>query len=215
MEKVSMAAAILDTLRSEIVNSKFPEHGLITEGEISLRFGVSKTPAREALSALCQEGLLEKLPHRGYLVKSFTHKQLRDLFQFRCILETSAIKVSVQTADDAQIEQVRQIAKRRVDEWESEQFIKYNKLNYDFHVALAQLSGNSLLSNTLKQVLNQLNRALAQDWKNTDVNTLLAAHEAIVEAVAARDSDLAIQLIMHEVTDAEGRINPMDHNILI
>lgn len=215
MEKVSMAAVILDTLRSEIVNSRFPEHGLITEGEISLRFGVSKTPAREALNILCQEGLLEKLPHRGYLIKSFTHKQLRDLFQFRCILETSAIKVSIQTAGDAQIEQVRQVAKRRVAESEAEQFIKYNKLNYDFHVALAQLSGNSLLSDSLKQVLNQLNRALAQDWKNTDVNTLLSAHEAIVEAVAARDGDLAIRLIMREVTDAEGRINPMDHNILI
>ena len=82
-------------------------------------------------------------------------------------------------------------------------------------MALAQLSGNSLLSDSLKQVLNQLNRALAQDWKNTDVNTLLSAHEAIVEAVAARDGDLAIRLIMREVTDAEGRINPMDHNILI
>ena len=77
----SITEQILTQLRSDIVNCYYDAHALITEGEVSERFQVSKTPAREALNYLCQEGLVEKLPHRGYLVKGFS---MRDLERKTC-----------------------------------------------------------------------------------------------------------------------------------
>ena len=73
----SITEQILTQLRSDIVNCYYDAHALITEGEVSERFQVSKTPAREALNDLCQEGLVEKLPHRSYLVKGFSMRDLK------------------------------------------------------------------------------------------------------------------------------------------
>ena len=67
--KLSMTQRVVDQLREDIINWKYEENNIITETEIAKAFDVSKTPAREALTTLCMEGFLEKLPNKGYLVK--------------------------------------------------------------------------------------------------------------------------------------------------
>ena len=202
----SITEQILTQLRSDIVNCYYDAHALITEGEVSERFQVSKTPAREALTYLCQEGLVEKLPHRGYLVKGFSMRDLENLFQFRCILETAAVELAIGQATDAEIEEVRRLAQKRVPPGESEPYLQYNQLNYDFHMALAKLSRNPILTATLNNVLNQLRRALTLDWKCADVNALLQGHCTLIDAVERRDRELCRKLVERECTCAETRI---------
>ena len=202
----SITEQILTQLRSDIVNCYYDAHALITEGEVSERFQVSKTPAREALNYLCQEGLVEKLPHRGYLVKGFSMRDLENLFQFRCILETAAVELAIGQATDAEIEEVRRLAQKRVPSGESEPYLQYNQLNYDFHMALAKLSRNPILTATLNNVLNQLRRALTLDWKCADVNVLLQGHCTLIDAVERRDRELCRKLVERECTCAETRI---------
>lgn len=202
----SMTDQILDALREEIVNCRYDANELITEGEISVRFQVSKTPAREALNYLCQEGLVEKLPHRGYLVKGFTARDLENLFQFRCILESAAVEQTIRLASDREIATVSRLAERRVAPGDPEPYLQYSRLNVEFHLALAQLGRNPILVSTLQNVLNQLRRALTLDWKQSDVNVLLQGHSELMEAVAARNLPGAKQRIVQECTCAESRI---------
>ena len=202
----SITEQILTQLRSDIVNCYYDAHALITEGEVSERFQVSKTPARETLNYLCQEGLVEKLPYRGYLVKGFSMRDLENLFQFRCILETAAVELAIGQATDAEIEEVRRLAQKRVPPGESEPYLQYNQLNYDFHMALAKLSRNPILTATLNNVLNQLRRALTLDWKCADVNALLQGHCTLIDAVERRDRELCRKLVERECTCAETRI---------
>lgn len=201
-----MTDQILAALREEIVNCRYDANELITEGEVSIRFQVSKTPAREALNYLCQEGLVEKLPHRGYLVKGFTARDLENLFQFRCILESAAVEQAIRLASDQEIEAVSRLAEGRVGPEDPEPYLRYSRLNVEFHLALARLGRNPILVSTLQNVLNQLRRALTLDWKQADVNALLQGHSALMEAVAARDLSGAKQRILQECTCAESRI---------
>ena len=202
----SITEQILSVLREEIVNCKYDDYALITEGEISTRFQVSKTPAREALNFLCQEGLLEKLPHRGYLVRGLTMRELENLFQFRCILETAAVELTIGQASDQEIAAVCRLAERRVPPEEPEPYLHYSALNVEFHLALAQLGRNPILVATLQTVLNQLRRALTMDWKCADVNALLQGHSALMEAVSSRDLERSKHLIARECTCTESRI---------
>ena len=149
---------------------------------------------------------MEKLPHRGYLVKGFSMRDLENLFQFRCILETAAVELAIGQATDAEIEEVRRLAQQRVPPGESEPYLQYNQLNYDFHMALAKLSRNPILTATLNNVLNQLRRALTLDWKCADVNVLLQGHCTLIDAVERRDRELCRKLVERECTCAETRI---------
>ncbi len=81
-EKVSMTSTVLEQLRQEINNCLYVPGQFLTETEISQKFGVSKTPAREALNILCQEGLLVKIPRKGYILKQLSFSELQQLCQF-------------------------------------------------------------------------------------------------------------------------------------
>ena len=202
----SITDQILTQLRQDIVDCRYDANALITEGEVSERFQVSKTPAREALNFLCQEGLVEKLPHRGYLVKGFSMRELENLFQFRCILESAAVDIAIAEASDAELAEVRHLAERRVLPGGLEPYLEYSRLNFDFHMALARLSRNPILVSTLNNVLNQLRRALTLDWKCADVNVLLQGHCALIDAIQKRDRALSRRLVEQECTHAETRI---------
>ncbi len=202
----SITEQVLTQLRNDIVNCYYDAHVLITEGEISERFNVSKTPAREALNYLCQEGLVAKLPHRGYLVKGFSLRDLENLFQFRCILESAAVEITIDRASDAEIIELQKLAEKRVRPGEPEPYLQYSQLNFDFHMALARLSRNPILVSTLNNVLNQLRRALTLDWKCADVNALLQSHCTLVDALLKRDRTMCRRLVERECTRTEARI---------
>ena len=68
-KRQSMTEKVLEALREDIINWVYEENDMITEAEISEKFGVSKTPSREALNYLCMEGFLDKIPNKGYLVR--------------------------------------------------------------------------------------------------------------------------------------------------
>ena len=72
----STTEAILQQLRNDINNLHYNDQ-FITEAEVSSRFQVSRTPAREALNILCQEGILEKIPRKGYLIRKLSLQSFR------------------------------------------------------------------------------------------------------------------------------------------
>lgn len=91
-KRQSMTERVLQELRNDIINWNYEENDMITEAEISEKFGVSKTPSREALNYLCMEGFLEKIPNKGYLVKGISVTELQSLFQFRGVLPSLTVR---------------------------------------------------------------------------------------------------------------------------
>ena len=79
--KHSITSTVLRALRKEICASAYADGQFITEAEVSQKYRVSKTPAREALTILCEEKLLCKIPRKGYMVKKLSLKELRKLYQ--------------------------------------------------------------------------------------------------------------------------------------
>lgn len=202
----SMTERVLEQLREDIVNWEYGVNDLITEAEISERFQVSKTPAREALGYLCMEGLLEKLPHKGYLVKLLSVTELQQLFQFRTILENASVMLAIRYASDEELAFVKELASARVSPNEPNLYRKYNELNFQFHMAVANLSRNSHVISALGTTLNQLRRPLVLDWKHADSNRLLAAHSVMADALVNRDVAAAQQCVLRECDFAESRI---------
>ena len=74
-KNLSATETILEQLRNDINNFVYDEH-FITEAEVSAHFQVSRTPAREALNTLCQEGILDKIPRKGYLIRKLSFSEL-------------------------------------------------------------------------------------------------------------------------------------------
>ena len=205
-ERQSMTGVILDALRNDINNGVYRDGQFITESEISLQFNVSKTPAREALNYLCQEGLLIKFPRKGYMVKSLSLTEAQKLFQFRNILERASVEYAVRYATDDEIEELDHIAHETIDTSDVDWVNQYNDLNMRFHTSIAMLTRNEYLVDALKRTLNMLRRELILDMKETSVKKALEAHIHMVAAMKERDVEKALRVTTDQIDVVEKRL---------
>lgn len=205
-QTVSMTHTVLDALRNDINNCVYKDGQFITEAEISQKFNVSKTPAREALNYLCQEGLLDKIPRKGYMVKQLSMTELQHLLEFRNILERASVEWVIRYASDSEIQSLDALAHSRLDPTAADLPNRYNALNVQFHLSVAQLSRNTYLIDALQNVLNLLRRDLIMDMRQTSLEQALCAHSMIVDAMKARDLDKALRITSDQIEVVERRL---------
>ena len=203
--RLSMTNTVLDRLRDDINNCCYAAGQFITEAEISQKFNVSKTPAREALNFLCQEGLLNKIPRKGYLIKQLSFAELQNLFQFRSILERASVELAIRFASDAELRQIEELSHRRVSMDDEDFYNRYNDLNVHFHLAIAQLSKNTYLVSSLQNVLNLLRRDLVIDVRS-NLEKSLDAHVILADAIKKRDLEQALRISTDQIEVVERRL---------
>ena len=205
-KKQSMTERVLNELRNDIINWNYNENDMITEAEISQKFGVSKTPSREALNYLCMEGFLEKIPNKGYLVKGISVMELQSLFQYRGILEKACAEMAIQYATADELRFLQELTEEHVKKAEGSTYQEYSEMNMDFHMSVAYLSRNRYLVSALENVLNNLRRVFVREWKSSGAKELLEAHMELVEVLIKRDVEQAKQYVARELEGAEYRI---------
>lgn len=206
----SYTSKIYIQLKEELINSANSFNDLITEKQVAERFGLSKTPARESLNQLCIEGFLEKIPYKGYLIKKFSYYELKQLFQFRQIIELASIDLAVKQASPRDIEHLWDLCDE-VDKMEEITDIKlYNDINQRFHIDIAKISQNVYLVEELTKIMNLMRRPLIVDLKLSNGKELLAPHKKIVEMIEAKNLEKAMEITKDYLCDAEKRIFEKD-----
>lgn len=206
MLKHSMTNKVFDRLKKDIVNCVYSDDELITEAIISKKFNVSKTPAREALNHLCVEGLLTKIPYKGFFIKKISFNELQNLFQFRKILESACIELAVRFATQDDLFVLDSLCDK-VDNMKNEINIQeYNDINQKFHITVAKLSKNPYLVSALDSVLHKLKRPLMLDFKSSDSKNYLKSHRNIVDHIHNRDLCGAIEEIKKHIDKTKYRL---------
>ena len=205
-KRQSMTERVLQELRNDIINWNYEENDMITEAEVSQKFGVSKTPSREALNYLCMEGFLEKIPNKGYLVKGISVTELQSLFQFRGILEKASAEMAIQYATDEELKFLKDYTEEQIAKIEGSTYQEYSEMNMQFHMSVAYLSRNPYLMSSLESILNKLRRVLVKDWKSSEAKSLMEEHLELVSALCTRDVDRAKQYVEKELVGVEYRL---------
>ena len=203
---ISMTNAVLEALRNDINNCIYESGQFVTEAEISQKFNVSKTPAREALNYLCQEGLLDKIPRKGYIVKSLSLAEVQNLFQFRNILERASVELAVRYASEQELQTLSELARAKLDPAAEDFARQYHDLNNNCHMSVAKLSRNPYLINALQNVLNLLRRDLFTDMRRNSLEKALEAHVLVAQAMIDRDLERALRITTDQIDVVERRL---------
>src|SRR3954451_16460476 len=107
--EVPLAQIVGDRIRSRILNGKFLPGSRLVERDLAAEFQVSRSPVREALRNLDKEGLVEKLPTRGIIVKALTRREIFEIFDIREALEGMASRGAAQRIADGESSNLRQL----------------------------------------------------------------------------------------------------------
>jgi DNA-binding GntR family transcriptional regulator len=184
-------------IRRELMLGHFEPGTLLQETTISAGTGVSRTPVREALARLEQDGLLVRAP-RGYRVRTRSRQEVMDIFEARILLEGHAASGAALRRSDLDLAELRRLLDRSGIADDPEALWQNDT---DFHLTLRQASRNEAMCEVLLRLDAQLSmhgRYINRRNEGADVTT--HEHEAIVDAIARQDPDAARELITGHLT---------------
>lgn len=191
---------VADRLRDQIYQHELAPGDAIDEMALCERYGISRTPLREALKVLSSEGLIELIPRRGSFVRSMEIEELNELFPVMAVLEGLCAKEAVENCGAKDLQQLEQMHEKL------EGFVKegnidgYYEQNFVFHQAVQDLSGNKWLQRIIGDLRKVLR--LARHMQLTIPGRLeesLEEHRQIMQAFKKSDADLADQYMQNHL----------------
>ena len=203
----SLAEQAYLQLRQEILKCSLSPGQVVSERELARRYEISKTPIREALTQTCHEGLMQRLPGRGYMVAPITIKDIRELFDLRLILEVAAAERAAQNPSPEQIALLRGMAVVSYDLDDPESHTLFLKTNRNFHLTLAEAAANKRLVDMLGQLLNEMNRLFYLGLRLRDSSEeMTREHQEVVTALEKGDVAGAREIISRQIMSSRDRI---------
>jgi DNA-binding GntR family transcriptional regulator len=170
---------------------------MLDERELSEKLGVSRTPIREAVAMLQQEGFVQTMPRRGILVLRKTKREIVEMIQAWAALESMAARQITTSSSDAEIATLRVLFQAFGEGHVSlEHLDEYSSANIAFHQALIRLSGSKLLAamtdNLFLHVKSIRHRTM---FESDRAQRSIKDHMEIIEALETRDTDRAERLV--------------------
>ena len=192
-ESLSIGAQLHRFLRAAIIRGELAPGQAISEVEISKRFAISRQPVREAFIKLSEERLVEIFPQRGTYVRKISVREVLDARHLREIIEVSIIREVSLNHDAKLIACLRALIEEqsKVASGDSQGFLA---LDEEFHKCMALHVGRGYAWRITEMIKAQMNRVrfLSFDFA-TPMPIMTAEHTAIVDAIEAKDADLAAQ----------------------
>lgn len=187
-----LSTMVYKKLQQDIVTGAIPDKYFFSESELAERYGVSKTPVKNAIHRLCQEGYIVGYPRKGYMVNIISPEELKKMNVVRTQLELLAVNLAVREATDEDIQSLKDIISNRKEELDP-----YKTSNTEFHMQLARVSHNEYLVEILPRFLAMVSRAGIKCQKKFDVES----HSKIVDALEKRDAQKASQCLLEDLAE--------------
>jgi len=186
------ASRIYSDLRIELVSLQRRPGEVISEAEIALSYGMSRTPVREAILRLSDEGLLEIFPQSGIFVSRIPISALPEAIIVRKALEETTARLAAERATSSQILILHSILERQRETSAAGEREAFHQADEMFHATIADVAGYPGIWKFIQQVKVHVDRyrllTLPQQGRMTRV---IAEHEAILDAIEAHDSAAA------------------------
>ena len=179
----------------------------LDEKQLSQQLGVSRTPIREAITLLEQEGFLRTEPRRGIFIVRKTKKQIIEMIEMWAALESMAARLATANASDDEIAGLRRIFDEFRTGTPAEHLEEYSDANIAFHQAIIRLSGSHLMGKTIEDLFVHMRaiRRMTISQKDRAARSIID-HMNIIEALEKRDTELAERLVRQHSLDLAAHV---------
>jgi GntR family transcriptional regulator, rspAB operon transcriptional repressor len=184
----SLAEQAYETLQQWIIAGDLAPATLLSENDLARRFAISRSPLREAIRRLQEEGLLEPSGPRGFSVPPLSVELVRDVYGVRRALETAAAETAVDIPQ-AEIAAMRARLTELVEGVHRGDLAPFSESDFDFHDLFVLHCGNRLLIDRLHRLRGHIRRIMNYAGRfQAHTEASCAEHLAIMDAVEARNT---------------------------
>lgn len=187
-------------IRQQIISMALVPGTPISEKEIALREGVSRTPVREAVLRLAEEKLVEVVPKSGTFVARIPLSALPEALVIRKALEEVTVRAATALATPADFLELRAILQRQTQEAEAGDVQAFHLADEDFHAHIAQVGRYSGIWDLIQQVKVQVDRYRRLTLPQTGrMRIVIEEHTAVLDAMEAGDADRATKCMSYHL----------------
>ena len=190
-----------DIIKNMIILREIEPGKKINEEHIAKEIQVSRTPIREALCRLENEGIVKIIPRRGAFVSDLNETNVREILLIREVLEGLVVRLAVENMDSKTLEKLRKaLEKVSIIPEEDRDLINYTRSEVDFHALLLSASNNQMLKNMMEivnahlQIIRLRTVVIPERAQKT-----VKEHLQILNAIENEDADSAEQLMRKHV----------------
>ncbi|MBP3414387.1 MAG: GntR family transcriptional regulator [Clostridia bacterium] len=206
-ESGSLRARVFAALEKAIINGEYKSGDNLSELMLSQKYGVSRTPVREALMQLELEGLVENIPNKGAVVVGISDKDIDDIYIVRMRIEGLAARLCAANIEESELKALEKITGLQEFYLERGDYDSLRELDSEFHSIIFDSCGNRALRFMLSNFHNYTQRARTISVKSIGrAEKTVSEHRAILEALRKRDGDLAEQLTTEHIEHAKESI---------
>lgn len=203
--------ALVDRLRDMIVEGRLEPGQKISEKALCERFGVSRTPLREAIKILAAEGFVELTPHRGAKVVELTLTDFEEALPIMGALDAVAGELACQNATEEEVAELAALTDRMTERFEAKDLEGYYKLNARIHELIMEMARNPTLTRSTRVLSERMRRARYElamapaRWAQA-----VEEHQAMVDAIKKREGSRLGQLmrihVIHKLQDLKAHL---------
>ena len=203
----SSTSFIVSTLTKAIVEHQLQPGTKLSEQKIADQFGVSRTLIRQAFFQLSQNRLITMEPARGAFVSAPSVEEAKQVFAVRRLLEAEMARAFVRGVTPAKIKALRKHVALEKSAVALDDVPGRTELLGDFHVRMAELMGNDVLAHMLVDLISRCSLITLMYQSSSAAEHSNTEHAAIVNALAAKDEALAVQLMDEHLQHVEANLS--------
>lgn len=203
-----------ELLLEKVLRGEFGPGEVIKERPLALAIGVNPATVRRAAEWLSNEGLLERLPRRGWRVTLLSPRDLKDVYKIRLLLEPLAVAGAVHRITDEELDELDQHTQRMIEIGERATAYERREADHRFHKVVSEASGNAILSMTLEPLFRRVLLVTTVGFRYGRAARSFEEHRDILSALRSRDEKQAVSRIKIHLRNAM-RFNAeiWDHHI--
>jgi DNA-binding GntR family transcriptional regulator len=193
---LTLREKILEHIRDAIISGSLKAGSRVSEPELAERYGISRTPIREAFRQLESEGYLTVIPRRGAVVSEFSQKDIEDFYAIKSILEGYAARQACNRLTDKELDRL-QANNERLAELAGLKDIKaFIKVHNDFHEIFIKAADNEKLHDLITSAVTRFQRLRFMSLSLPGrMDIVIKEHAKIIEAFRCKDAEAAEMLV--------------------
>lgn len=201
-----MAESVFAQIEEAILNGNLKSGELVTENKLCEMLSVSRTPVREALNRLRQEGLIEE-SGKGAVVVGITEKDLDDIYEVRLRVEGLCTALCADSITEDQLAELEETVALQEFYTSRGQADSIKNLDSRFHEQIYSYCGSKILASLLSDLHRKVQRFRRASVENpTRANAAVGEHREILDALRAHDRALAERLAVDHIRNARASI---------
>lgn len=202
MTSMTLKDKVYTAVLHDVINGVYTVESIISEKKLSEQMQVSKAPVREALIELCAQGVLRSVPRQGYVVVRYGQRDVREMIQYRVMLECSSLRECFDQITPIQLRHLESIAESEILFHAMRDAKDFWNRAANFHLTLISFSGNEFIYGRLNSALNACMRAYQQlcfSKLQEDLPQPPLLHREIVNSIRQGDRERAVEVLRRDI----------------